>query len=124
MIDNKHMQSLIDAPLANAIKVNLPGGKLAARRSPKPEYGDEIGCPKVSAKELKERKRKAEEAKRSDLYDYYAATDLTPKRVAEHMGIYRQEQTGTDDQGKPVFARVLDVKTVEAQLAWRRKSAA
>jgi hypothetical protein len=116
------LQTLIDAPLANATKINVPAGKRSAPRSPKVEYGDEIGCPKVSAKELRERKEKAVAEKRAKLFDYYAVTGLTAEKVAEHMGLYRQEQTGVDDKGKPILVRVLDVKLAEDQLAWRRKS--
>jgi hypothetical protein len=38
------------------------------------------------------------------------------------LGLYRQQQTGVDDKGKPIFERVLDVARAEAQLAWRRKA--
>jgi hypothetical protein len=117
------MEALVDAPLANATKVYLPAGKRSAPRGKKVEYGDEIGCPKVSAKELRERKQKAAQDKLAALFDYYARTTLDARRVAEHMGLFRNEQTGVDDAGKPVFARVLDEKRAEAKLAWRRRAA-
>jgi hypothetical protein len=119
-----YMQALIDAPLANATKLNSPGGRRSAPRKSAPQYEDEIGCPKVSQKELRARKKAAEQAKYAALYDYYAQTDLTPDRVAQHMGLYRNEQTGVDDKGKPVFARVLNVKLAADELGWRRKAAA
>lgn len=118
------LQSLIDAPLADATKTNVPGGKRPASRGSKAGHGDEIGFPKVSGKELRERKAKAAEEKLNKLFDYYATTDMSAARVAEHMGLYRQQQNGTDDKGRPTFERVLDVKQAAEQLAWRRKSAA
>lgn len=122
---NQEMKALIDAPLANACKVNLPAGKRSIPRGQKDQGDGDLGCPKVSAKELRERKRKAGDAKLNALFDYYAATSLTAQKVAEHMGLYRQEQIGTDEQsGKPIFTRVLDVKRVDDQLSWRRKQAA
>lgn len=118
------LQSLIDAPLADAAKINLPAGRRSAPRGKKEVYGDEIGCPKVSAKELRERREGAALAKLNTLFDYYATTALTAEQVATHMGLYRREQVGEDDTGKPKFERVLDVKLAEQQLAWRRQKAA
>lgn len=118
------LQSLIDAPLADATKKNVPSGKRATPRGSKSGHGDEIGFPKVSGKELRERKAKAAAEKLGKLFDYYAATDMPAERVAEHMGLYRQEQAGTDAKGKPTFSRVLDVKRAEEQLSWRRAQAA
>lgn len=120
----KHpLQSYIDAPLADACKINLPQGRRSAPRAKKADYSDDIGCPKISGKELRERKVKAEADKLSSLFDYYyAKTDLDAERVAKHLALYRQTQTGTDDKGKPVFTRVLDVERAEQQLAWRRSA--
>lgn len=120
MMDER-MKALIAAPLADPSKIFLPEGKRRISRGPRPQYEDGIEAPKVSGKELAERRSKAAWKKLEALYDYYAGTNLTAERIAEHMGVYRQEQTGVDDKGKPVFVRVLDVKTVEAQIAWRRK---
>src|SRR2546423_948271 len=122
---DKKMQSLIDAPLADPNKVYLPEGKRRAPYSPRAKYhGDEM--PKgLSRSQLAERKQKARDEKLDKLYAYYAGTDLSIERIAEHMGIYRQEQTGVDEKtGKPVFVRKLDLKEVEANIAWRRKKAA
>lgn len=117
------MKALADAPLANPIGIYLPEGKRPAPRARKAEC-DDIGCPKVSSKELRERKQKALAARTEALFDYYAKTELTAERVAEHMGLYRNEQTGFDDKGKPIMVRVLDVKRADDHLAWRRKQAA
>lgn len=124
MTQKNPLQPLIDAPLANALKVNTPAGRRSTPRAKKPEYQDEIGCPKASAKELRERKAKADLAKLETLFDYYAGTNLTSEKIAEHMGLYRNEQTGVSDDGKPIMTRVLDVGRAEAEIAWRRKAAA
>lgn len=113
------MRSLIEAPLADPARIYAPGGKRPAPRGPKVEY-DDIGCPKITGKELAAYKKKVANDKLEALYAYYATTDLTAEKIAEHIGLYRQEQTGVDDKGKPTFARVLDVERVEKQLAWRR----
>jgi hypothetical protein len=67
---------------------------------------------------------KAAAEKLDKLFDYYAASNLTAEKVAERMGLYRQEQNGVDEAGKPVFVRVLDVKRADEQLSWRRKRSA
>lgn len=120
MIDKK-MQALIDAPLADPWKIHLPEGRRPLPRGSR-DGGDSIECPKLSGKELSDRKTKATSEKLGKLFDYYAATDLDAKRVAEHMGLYRQVQIGVDDKGKPTFERSLNVEEAEAQLAWRRKA--
>ena len=120
---NEHpLQRLIDAPLADACKINPPAGKRPNPRAKKPEYYGGPDGQALSPRQLRERKKKAEAAKLEALFDYHASTDLEPRRVAEHLGLYRQEQTGTDINGKPTFSRVLDVERVEEQLAWRRKA--
>lgn len=116
------MKALIDAPLADPVKIYLPEGKRRVSRGPSPQYEDGIESPKLTGKQIAERRTKAAGKKLEALYDYYAATNLTVERIAEHMGVYRQDQTGVDDKGKPILVRVLDVKTVEEQIAWRRKA--
>lgn len=123
MIDKK-LQGLIDAPLADPWKIYLPEGRRKASRGSRAETGDDIGCPKLTHKALIERKDKALSGKINALLDYYATTDLPAERVAEHVGLYRKEQTGVSEDGEPIFARVLDVGRVRQQLAWRRAQAA
>jgi hypothetical protein len=116
------LKSLIDAPLANAAKLNIPGGRAPAPRARKADLGDDIGCPKLTGKQLREIKAKAQADKLNKLFDYYASTELSAETVAEHMGLYRNTQTGIED-GKPIMTRVLDVERAAEQLAWRRKAA-
>jgi hypothetical protein len=123
MMDER-MKALIDAPLADPAKIHLPDGKRVIRRGPRYQEHDSIGAPKVSREELTRRKEKAAAEKLDKLFDYYAASNLTAEKVAERMGLYRQEQNGVDEAGKPVFVRVLDVKRADEQLSWRRKRSA
>jgi hypothetical protein len=123
MID-KRLQSLIEAPLADPVKLAIHGEPRKIKRGPRVRENDNIGAPKLSRDQLAERKSKQFSAKLNSLFDYYATTNLPAEKVAEHVGLYRQVQTGMDDKGKPVFTRAPDIKTVEAQLAWRRRAAA
>lgn len=107
-----YMKSLVEAPLANATKINLPQGRKPAPRS-------DGGGPE-QRRFAADRRAAGVSSKRSALFDYYATTDTPADRVAEHLGLYRKEQTGSDDKGKPIFSRVLDVKLAETQLAARR----
>lgn len=118
-----YLRQLIDAPLANATRINLPAGKRAPVRAVKAEETDDIGCQKLTPKQVRERKGKATSAKLETLFDYYAGTNLSDAKIAEHMGLYRNEQNGVDKVGKPIMVRVLDVKLVEQQMAFRRKAA-
>lgn len=113
------LQNLIDAPLSDACKINLPKGRRATPRA-NIEYGEEIGA-KLTKSEVATRRKSSADAKLAKLFDYYAGTDLSAERVAEHMGVHKQVQVGTEF-GKPVYERVPDVEKVERELAWRRAS--
>ena len=113
------LKALIDAPLANPARINLPMGRRPApRSSPQPHErrpGD------LTPKQVRERKAKATTDRQEKLLDYYATVDVPVERVAEHVGLYRQEQTGRDDSGNPIFSRVLDVERAKAALDRRRR---
>lgn len=119
-----YLKKLRDAPLADPANIYLPQGKRVMKRGPRDKYHSDDMPPKLTRAQLDERKQADLGAKLNSLLDYYAGTDLPPERVAEHLGIYRNEQDGTDDKGKPKFKRVLDVERVKAQLDWRRSKAA
>jgi hypothetical protein len=121
---DKHLQALIDAPLADPAKLAIHGEARKISRGPRLREHDGIRAPKLTREQLAERKGKQLSAKLNKLLDYYATTDLPAEKITEHLGLYRQVQVGVSDDGKPVIERVLDVKTVEGQLAWRRKAAA
>ena len=112
------LRALIDAPLANPAKINLPAGRRSAPRvkmeRPPPRPGD------LTPAQVRERKAKALSAKQELLLDYYATTEIPASRIADHVGLFHQVQTGTDKQGKPIYTREPDVKRVEAALKWRR----
>lgn len=121
------LQALIDAPLANPLRLNIPGGK--ENLPPRPRASKEQSLSPaerkargiLTAKEARERKA-ADDAKRlGKLFDYYAGTDIPAATVAAHMGLFKTVETGEVVEGKPVTERVLDVERAAAQLAWRRK---
>ena len=80
------MKRLVDAPLANALRLNLPEGKAPAPRAIKPEYHCEE-LPKLTAKEVRARRTEATNAKVCAILDYYATTEVPPRRIAEHLGL-------------------------------------
>lgn len=126
---DKYLQSLVAAPLANPLKINgdpanLNGGKPypapRARKPPTTPHPNDL-----TRKQLRERKEKEHNAKLEMLYAYYATTDKDAATVAQHMGVFRLDQTVVDKEtGKPIHTKTLDVERVEAQLKWRREAAA
>lgn len=114
------LKKLAEAPLANALAINLPQGRKPAKRSggEKPPLRDGD----LTSAQVRERRAKAQEKAIGELLDYYAGTEVPAERIARHLNFYRSQQTGTDDKGKPIFQRVLDTERVEAELAWRRKA--
>lgn len=113
-----YLRSLIDAPLADPANLYLPQGKRRAKRF-KPEYHEDVGCPKLTGKQVRERKEAAAKAKLSSVLDYYAKTEIPFPQVAEYAGLYRIEQTSTDDKGKPIMGRVLDVERARKEMCCR-----
>lgn len=110
------MQALIDAPLANPGKLNLPEGRRPIERGRKVPAPDGL-----TPAQVKERKAKEAADKLAKLLDYYATTDLPAEKVARDIGLSRMVEDGVDeDTGKVKFKRVLDVEKAEAELAWRR----
>ena len=81
---NREMQQLIDAPLANALGVNLPQGRRPAYRGGKAVYEGEFAPAPVSRKELRERQVDEHSAKLTSVLDYYATTAVPFGRIAEH----------------------------------------
>jgi len=124
VLDREALQFLAEKPLDTAERIGkiwLPLGRKPAPRATKPEYIPQAGD--LTPAQVRERKAKAFTAKQQKLLDYYATTDLEAETVARHIGMFRMVETGTDDKGKPIVAKVLDVEGVAAQLAWRRKAA-
>src|SRR6187402_937676 len=78
------MQKLVDAPLADPLKLYLPKGTRSAKRAPKAEYYDSVGAARLSRKELDKRKDDAATAKLVSVLDYYATTTVPFERIAGH----------------------------------------
>lgn len=124
------LEKLRNAPLANALRINIPGGREALPPKPR-EKKEHMSAAEKEARgylttaQLRERKEQALAAKHAELYDYYAGTKLPAARVAEYMGVYRLEEDGTEEDGTTLkFKRVLDVGKVRTELSWRRKKSA
>lgn len=121
---DKYLEKLAAAPLANAVALNLPQGKLPPRARSRIKSGDLDDLPKLKRSELMERKQKETTAKQDKLLDYYATVDVPAERVAQHVGLYRTVEKGFDEETRrPIMEQVLDVERAAAQLAWRRKQA-
>lgn len=119
------LEALRDAPLANALRLNIPGGREALPPKPREQKEQLSDAEKaargyLTGKQLRERKAKQADAKLAELYEYYAGTEIPAERVAQHMGVYRTEEDGKDEDGKVKFKRVLDVEKVASELKWRR----
>ena len=113
------LKALVDAPLANPLAINLPEGRRPAPRDNSPARQHRPGD--LTPDQLRAKRANEANAKLATLYDYYAGTEVPPERVAEHLGVYRTEEDGTDDKGQVKYKRVLDVEKVRSELAWRRQ---
>lgn len=118
------LKALAAAPYCKTIgKINLPKGRLPAKREVAPEAPPGTG---ISRDEVKQRRVQAHTAKQEKLLDYYAGTDIPAERIAEHVGIYRTEEykpEGWEEGDRLATRKVLDVERTEASLKWRRDRA-
>lgn len=108
------LQHLIDAPLANASRTNLPHGRLPAKRDTRPANDPD------ARRQIEAQRKAAHNKKIEELYDYYATTDVPIERIAEHMGIRHTVQVGTTKDEKPIFKKVPDVEKVRRNIEARR----
>ena len=90
---DKEMQALIDAPLADPLKLYLPKGTRPAKLGPRYRTVDNIDAPKLTRKQIEERKVEAFSAKLCTILDYYAGTDIPIDRVAAHTGLTIEQAT-------------------------------
>lgn len=88
---DRQMQALIDAPLANPLKINLPAGRSPARRAAKPEYEGEFTPEKLTSKQIRERRQDQFSAKLSAVLDHYARTDVPFDRIEAHTKLSSQQ---------------------------------
>jgi len=86
------MKKLVDAPLADALKLHLPAGKRAGPKNRKPQ-ADKTFAPPITHKQVRERKEAAMSAKTIAVLDYYATTTVPVDRVASHCGISVEDAT-------------------------------
>jgi hypothetical protein len=91
--DPPDMQALIDAPLADPLKLYVPAGKRVIRRGPRHAYHDGIDAPKLTAKQLQDRKEGVYGEKLAAVLDYYASTSIPIERVAENTGLSIEKAT-------------------------------
>lgn len=85
---DKLMQSLVDAPLANALRLNLVEVEGAPKkRSPSKRTLQMFQAPAPIVKNGREYKERQAQAKVTALFDYYATTNVPFDRIAEHMKI-------------------------------------
>lgn len=120
-MDSK-LQRLADASMS------VPGQalkKAKAEAPPRPKRqriaAEVTSLPKLTTQQLRERAAKLLDEKRETLLQHYAKTDLPPERVAEHVGITKQVDTGKKwSDGNPVMQTVPDVERVAARLEWIR----
>lgn len=85
---DKLMQSLVDAPLANALRLNIVEveGQPKKRTARKPTI-NMFQAPAPIVKNGREYKERQAQAKVTALLDYYATTTVPFDRIAEHMRI-------------------------------------
>lgn len=84
---DKEMKALIDAPLADPLKMHLPKGRKVLRRGPRHKHVDNIGAEKPTSDEVAERRSEDYHSKIAQLLDYYSTTQVPVERVAEHVGL-------------------------------------
>ena len=87
-LSRAEMQALVDSPISTGARANrvwLPLGKLPNRSSG--EIADSIDpefAPSIGKKAAKERADKAKAVKLATVLSYYAKTDISFARIAEH----------------------------------------
>lgn len=87
MIVDKQLQALLDAPLANALEINIPLGRRPAQRGKKPVYeGDALG-ESLTSRQVRERAVDAKSKKIEALLDHYATTEMPFDRIAAHVDL-------------------------------------
>lgn len=90
---NREMQKLVDAPLADPLKLFLPKGTRTVKRAPKAEYYNGVDAPKIARSEIERRKADAASAKLVSVLDCYATTSVPFERIAEHTKLTLEEAT-------------------------------
>ena len=98
---NDMLRQLVDAPLADPLKINLPLGRQPAPRQARPAYTPAPGD--LTPREVKERRAKAVSDKVRSVLDYYAGTQVPVERIAQHTGLtVEQARRAMRDRGRAV----------------------
>lgn len=84
---DKQMRTLVDAPLADPLKLNVIGERRVIKRGPRAKYYDGVDAPRITRKELDERRQEQFSKKLCAVLDYYAGSQVPIERVAEHTGL-------------------------------------
>lgn len=79
------MKALVNAPLADPLKIYLPMGRRPGARGGKPVYEGEFAPEKLTSKQVRERRENAQGDKVASLLDYYGTTNVPCERIAEHL---------------------------------------
>ncbi|MFC0302753.1 hypothetical protein ACFSTI_25010 [Rhizorhabdus histidinilytica] len=91
---DKFMQSLVDAPLANPLRLNLVEVEGAPKkRSPSKRTLQMFQAPAPIVKNAREYKERQFNAKIKTMLDYYATTKVPFNRIAEHMNLSVEQVT-------------------------------
>jgi hypothetical protein len=92
MID-PNLKAMLDGPLANALAINLPMGRRAAKRGSNPVYEGSIGDTPLKPSEVRQRRDDAKSAKLVAVLDYYATTAVPFDRIADHCKMSIEDVT-------------------------------
>lgn len=87
------LQSMIDAPLADPLNLNVPLGKRVMKRGPRAQYYDGIDAPRLKQSELQKRREDQFSAKLCAVLDYYAGSTVPIERIAEHTKLTIEQAT-------------------------------
>lgn len=90
---NRELQKLVDAPLADPLKLYLPQGTRSAKKAPKVEYYDTVAAPRISRAKLAERRVDEYSTKLTAVLDYYGTTSVPFDRIAEHTKLTVEQVT-------------------------------
>lgn len=85
------LKLLVEAPLANPLKLNVPMGRRSAPRGSKPVYVGDMGGEPLSQSELRTRRDNEKAAKVVSVLDYYATTQVPFDRIASHVKMTEDE---------------------------------
>jgi hypothetical protein len=87
------LKAMAEAPLADALNLNVPLGKRTIKRGPRTAYYDGIDAPRLKRSELDKMRSEDFSKKLCSVLDYYASTTVPIERVAEHTNLSIEQAT-------------------------------